>query len=76
MEQIDNSENSALHAVAHGRVQGVNYRLFVLGIARQLELTGFVRNLPSLEDVEVIAKGKKENLEKMVQKFQLWDLVA
>jgi acylphosphatase len=55
-----------LHAIAHGRVQGVNYRAFVLEKARQLELKGFVRNLPSYEQVEIEAEGKKENLEELL----------
>jgi acylphosphatase len=55
-----------LHAIAYGRVQGVNYRAFVLEKARHLVLTGFVRNLPSYEEVEIQAEGKKENLDKLL----------
>ncbi len=64
MSEINN--NAALQAIAHGLVQGVNYRAFVLEKAHQLDLTGFVRNLPTFEDVEIIAEGKKENLEKLI----------
>jgi acylphosphatase len=56
----------SLKVVAHGLVQGVSFRAFVLEKARQLELKGIVRNLPSGEDVEIKAEGKKENLEKLL----------
>lgn len=45
-----------LHALVTGRVQGVFYRDFVQTHARQLQLTGWVRNLPD-GTVEVLAKG-------------------
>jgi acylphosphatase len=32
-----------------------------------LNLTGYVRNLPSGDDVEVIAEGNRENLEKLIE---------
>jgi acylphosphatase len=61
-----NSNMFSLHAIAHGQVQGVSYRAFIFEKARLLELTGFVRNLPSFEDVEIQAEGRKENLEKLL----------
>ncbi len=45
-----------LHAVVSGRVQGVAYRNFVANIARELNLVGFVSNLPD-GSVEVVAQG-------------------
>jgi acylphosphatase len=65
---VDSETNSimGLHAIAHGRVQGVNYRAYVLEKATQLKLTGFVHNLPSHEEVEIQAEGKKEDLEKLL----------
>jgi len=46
-----------LHALVEGRVQGIGYRDFVCRHARRLDLTGWVRNLPSGE-VEVVAEGE------------------
>ena len=42
--------------LVRGRVQGVGYRYFALKRAEQLELAGFVRNMPD-GSVEVIAEG-------------------
>jgi len=56
---------AAVEATVHGRVQGVFFRDFVSRRARQLGLTGFVRNLPG-GSVEVIAEGKKEHLEELI----------
>jgi acylphosphatase len=50
-----------LHCIVAGRVQGVNYREFVRRIARELQLTGFVANLPD-GSVEVLAQGDLNQL--------------
>lgn len=42
---------------AMGRVQGVNYRFFVLQCARKLGITGHVRNLDD-NSVEIVAEAK------------------
>ncbi len=54
------------HVVVHGRVQGVFFRAYVEDCALQLNLTGYVRNLPGTV-VEVKAEGEKANLEKLVE---------
>lgn len=46
-----------LHAVVHGRVQGVGFREFVRGEAVQRGLTGYVRNGDDGASVEVVAEG-------------------
>lgn len=69
-EEEVNLECHSLYAAAHGRVQGVYYRNFVQETARKLDLRGYVRNLPSGEDVEIIAEGKKENLVKLIEHLQ------
>ncbi len=51
-----------LHAVIDGRVQGVGFRMFVLEEARELDLTGWVRNTYSGQ-VEVLAEGPRPVLE-------------
>jgi len=47
-----------------GRVQGVGFRFFVRQTARELGLTGRVRNLPGGE-VEVEAAGGREPLARL-----------
>lgn len=48
-----------------GFVQGVGYRHFVRKTASNLNLTGFVRNLPD-KRVEATFVGTKENIEKAI----------
>jgi len=47
---------SALRIVVHGSVQGVGFRYTTRGVAQQLGLAGWVRNLPD-GSVEVWAQG-------------------
>jgi acylphosphatase len=46
-----------LHCIISGRVQSVGYRDFVKNIAQELNLKGFVANLPD-GSVEVLAQGE------------------
>lgn len=59
-----------VHAFVHGRVQGVFFRDFVCRWARSLGLTGFVRNLPDGETVEVVAEGERERLEELLRHLE------
>ncbi|MCR4393502.1 MAG: acylphosphatase [Dehalococcoidales bacterium] len=61
------NEIKRIHAIIHGRVQGVFFRAFVAQKARELNINGFVRNLPSGVDVEVVAEGEKKQLEKLIE---------
>jgi acylphosphatase len=66
---VNSSASSGLFSIriiVRGRVQGVSFRAFVSEKARQLGIRGFVRNLPSFNDVEVQAEGDKENLDKLL----------
>jgi acylphosphatase len=56
---------SSVHIVVSGMVQGVGFRYFVQHHARQLGLTGWVRNLAN-GDVEVVAEGNKEFVESLI----------
>jgi acylphosphatase len=56
---------ASLKATVCGRVQGVYFRYFVVGCARELGLAGYVRNLPG-GAVEVQAEGERQQLEKLV----------
>ena len=53
-----------MEAVAKGKVQGVNFRRFVEGLAARYAVNGTVRNLAD-GDVEIVAEGKQEALDAM-----------
>jgi len=63
---MHDSELAAVQAVVHGYVQGVFFRDFVSRRARELGLTGYVRNLPGGEAVEVHAEGEHGRLEQLI----------
>ena len=56
---------ASLQAVVRGRVQGVFFRAFVEEHARELGLTGYVRNLPDGRSLEVVAEGPSDRLEEL-----------
>jgi acylphosphatase len=58
--------SAAFRAVVRGRVQGVNFRDYVLTRARFLGLVGYVRNLPDGRSVEVVAEGPRPDLEQLL----------
>ena len=55
-------DRARLHLVISGRVQGVGFRFSAYDEAKDLALAGWVRNLAS-GDVEIVAEGKRENLQ-------------
>jgi acylphosphatase len=57
--------NQQLHAVVHGRVQGVSFRYNTVLRANALGCTGWVRNLPD-RTVEVTAEAPREQLDILV----------
>ncbi len=50
-----------LHAIVHGRVQGVNFRSYTLEKAFSLDLKGWVKNTIA-GTVETIAEGDEDSL--------------
>jgi acylphosphatase len=63
---VSESPAAALRAVARGRVQGVNFREYVMTRARFLGLAGYVRNLRDGRSVEVVAEGLRPDLEQLL----------
>lgn len=55
-----------IHIWVRGRVQGVGFRAFVEFQARQLDLTGWVRNV-GWDTVEVIAEGSQTQIDRLVE---------
>lgn len=55
------SDKLSMHCIVKGLVQGVWYRANTLEQAKQLGLTGWVRNLPD-GTVEVIACGQRDRV--------------
>lgn len=55
-----------LHAIVSGRVQGVNFRYYTTERARQLRLSGWVKNLPD-GAVETLAEGPRPALDKLLE---------
>ena len=54
------------HIIVSGMVQGVGFRFFTVRIARKMQLTGWVRNLPAGE-VEIEVEGPRGLIESLIQ---------
>jgi acylphosphatase len=67
MMTSNKSDFARLHGLVRGRVQGVNFRAFVMHHAGAMNLNGWVRNLPGGRSVEVWAEGPRDRLEKLVE---------
>lgn len=65
----------SVRVVVYGRVQGVFFRAFASGQAKELDLTGYVRNLPG-GAVEVQAEGERAQLEKLIERLKVGPLAA
>lgn len=59
-----------LSAVVRGKVQGVWFRSWTRETAREIGVTGWVRNLPD-GAVETLARGTEKQLDRFEQR--LWD---
>jgi acylphosphatase len=65
------SENNTVqkHLVIQGRVQGVGFRYFTQKNADDLDLTGWVKNLPD-GSVETVISGKPDCVDEMLRRLQ------
>ncbi|MBM4432591.1 MAG: acylphosphatase [Chloroflexi bacterium] len=59
------SDLASVRIIVYGRVQGVFFRAFASRQAKELGLTGYVRNLPG-GAVEAQAEGERKQLEKLI----------
>lgn len=55
-----------LYALARGRVQGVYFRAWVQRHAAVRRLSGWARNTPDGDTVEVVAEGNRASLEALL----------
>ena len=55
-----------IRAIVSGRVQGVGFRMSTLQKARQIGVSGYVRNLTN-GDVEIVASGKTEKVDALLK---------
>lgn len=65
MEQNEQTRQARLHAIVHGRVQGVSFRYYTQRRARELGLTGYVHNLWD-GTVQVVAEGQRAAVEELL----------
>lgn len=54
------------HVVYHGRVQGVGFRLTATQIARQFEVSGYVKNIPN-RTVEMVVRCEPAVLDQFLK---------
>ncbi|WP_018661425.1 acylphosphatase [Heyndrickxia acidiproducens] len=54
------------HIIVTGRVQGVGFRYYTLNLARQHDISGWVKNKDD-GSVEVMAEGKKKHLDEFIE---------
>ena len=59
---VEEASRARLHAVVHGRVQGVSFRYYTVRTAQRLGLTGWVANRAS-GTVETVAEGGRKELD-------------
>jgi tRNA U55 pseudouridine synthase TruB len=74
---FEDIENDFLEfkAKVFGKVQGVGYRYFIKDKARNLDILGYVKNLPD-GTVEVLAQGKEANLQKLIHELKKGPFLA
>jgi len=51
-----------IHLIIHGHVQGVGFRAFTVEEAQKRKLRGWVRNLRSGNEVELVAEGPAKSI--------------
>ena len=68
---MSNTNLASVQAIVYGYVQGVFFRAFVSRRATELGLTGYVRNLPNSEAVEVNAEGERKRLEELISHLKV-----
>ena len=68
------NEKIRKHIFFYGRVQGVGFRYYSVYKARQLGLTGWVRNLYN-GSVEMEVQGELSGIERMIQEIEMGSFI-
>ncbi|HZT97790.1 MAG TPA: acylphosphatase [Chloroflexota bacterium] len=66
MSSVQGERTRRLHLIIKGRVQGVNFRYRARQRARELGVSGWIRNTPE-GSVEAIVEGDHAQVERFVQ---------
>jgi len=66
---------TAIHLLAHGRVQGIGYRSWAEKKARELNVNGWIRNLPD-STVELVVCGEAAAVARMHQECERGPMAA
>lgn len=64
------SETVRVRVWVKGRVQGVGFRAYVESSARQMGVTGWVRNV-GYDTVEAVAEGEREKINRFVEAVKM-----
>jgi len=67
---------TSVQVIVYGYVQGVFFRAFAARRATELGLTGYVRNLPGGEAVEVNSEGERKQLQELIDYLKVGTLGA
>ncbi len=62
-------DQTARHVIFRGHVQGVGFRYTAREVARQYNVTGFVRNLPD-GTVEMLLQGPAQEIDSCIKEVQ------
>jgi acylphosphatase len=65
MGEKSTMKQARLHAIVHGRVQGVSFRYYTIQAANRLGLTGWVANRWN-GTVETVAEGPRDKLDELL----------
>lgn len=57
-----------IHAIVHGKVQGVWFRAWTRDTAREIGVSGWVRNMAD-GNVETVAQGNKDLLHRFLERL-------
>ena len=64
-----------IHLIIYGDVVGVGFRAWAVGNAKELELTGWVRNADN-KTVEAVFEGEEEKVKEMIERCKKGPEVA
>ncbi len=69
------NESASVRITVYGLVQGVYFRAFVARRARELDLTGYVRNTRE-GTVEVYAEGERKQVKNLIDHIRIGPTAA